>query len=89
MSEPIFQWQMINGKPITVGDATATPQAQALSVRFPFGGFVWNRPAAVLVERDGRTERIPIVDITRLIVWILAGAATAVAILSRRKRSKK
>ena len=52
--------------PIVVGDTRITPQAQAFSVRFPFGGFVWNRPTAVLVERDDLTERIPIVDVTRV-----------------------
>jgi hypothetical protein len=51
--------------PLVVGDTRMTPQAQAFSVRFPFGGFVWNRPTAVLVERDDLTQRIPIVDVTR------------------------
>lgn len=55
-----------SAEPIVVGDTRITPQAQAFSVRFPFGGFVWNRPTAVLVERDDRTERIPIVDVTRV-----------------------
>ena len=59
--------QTISGPSVTRGDLTVTPLAQALSIRLPFGGFVWNRPVAVLVERDGRLERITIVDITRLI----------------------
>jgi hypothetical protein len=51
---------------VTRGDTTVTPQTRVLTVRLPFGGFVWNRPVAVQVERDGRIERIPIVDFTRL-----------------------
>ena len=53
-----------------------TPQSQALSLRWPNGGFVWNRPVAVRVEKDGQVERVPIVDITRLaqvILWGLSG----------------
>ncbi len=89
MNKPMFQWQMVDGEPVVVGAVTVTPQAQALSLRFPFGGIVWNRPAAVLVEQDGRTERIPIMDVTRWAVWTLLGLGTAVAILSSSKRSKK
>ncbi len=55
-----------SAEPIVVGDTRITPQAQAFSIRFPFGGFVWNRPTAVLVERDDVTQRIPIVNVTRM-----------------------
>ncbi len=56
------QLQNTAADPVVVGDTRVTPQAQALVIRFPFGGFVWNRPTAVLVERDDMTRRIPIVD---------------------------
>lgn len=55
-----------SGDRVTIGGTTVTPQSQALTIRWPYGGFVWNRPVAVLVERDGRTERIPIVDVTHM-----------------------
>ncbi len=48
-----------------VGDTTLTPQSQVLTIRWPNGGWVWNRPVAVLVEQDGEVERLPIVDVTR------------------------
>jgi hypothetical protein len=54
------------GTPRTVGELTVTPEARALIIRLPTGGFVWNRPTAVLVERRGRVERIPIHDVTRI-----------------------
>lgn len=57
-----------SGDPVTVGGVTVTPQSQALVIRLPFFRFVWNRPLAVLVERDGRAERIPVVDVTRLVL---------------------
>jgi hypothetical protein len=69
----MFQLQTASGNPVTVGDVTLTPQSQALIVRWPSGGFVWNRPAAILVERGGQTERIPIVDVTRIVQLGLLG----------------
>jgi hypothetical protein len=62
----MLQWQTVSGDKVTVGDVTVTPQSRALTVRWPRGGLVWNRPVAVLVERGEETERIPIVDVTRL-----------------------
>jgi hypothetical protein len=53
-----------------VDDITVTPQAQALIVRWPRGGFVWNRPVAVTVERDGSRESMYVPDVTR---WVQAG----------------
>ena len=67
--------------PIVVGDTRITPQAQAFSVRFPFGGFIWNRPTAVLVERDDLTERIPIVDVTHVAQIALFGLIAAISVI--------
>jgi len=71
----IVQWQTISGNPVTVGDVSVTPQSQALTLRLPIGGFVWNRPVAVLVERgeSHHVERIPVVDVTRIIQLGLLG----------------
>ena len=68
----IIQYQTLSADPIVVGDTRVTPQTQTLSIRFPFGGMVWNRPAAVLVERDDVTQRIPILDVTR-VAQVVAG----------------
>jgi len=86
----MFQLQTASGNPVTVGDVTLTPQSQALIVRWPSGGFVWNRPAAILVERGGQTERIPIVDVTRIVQLGLLGFSWVFSIvvfikLTRRK----
>ena len=69
----IFQLETQTGEPLTVGNATITPQSQALIVRWPRGGFVWNRPIGVIVDRDGQTQRLPIVDVTRYATWTFAG----------------
>jgi hypothetical protein len=65
--------------PVTVGDVTVTPRARALVVRLPQGGFVWNRPTAVTVQRAGAVRQIPVVDVTRLLQLALLGLAAAIA----------
>jgi hypothetical protein len=75
-----------SAEPVTVGDLTVTPRSRALVVRLRNGGFVWNRPTAVLVERDGRTRRIPIVDVSRVLQVGLLGFAALIALLRPRER---
>jgi hypothetical protein len=86
-----LQIQTRTGEPLTSGGLVVRPQSQALVVRWPFGGFVWNRPIAVLVEHDGYTQRIPIIDRTRVITWTLYGLAAALSVImnmlaARRRR---
>ncbi len=73
--KPFIELKTKQGKTIRQGNVTITPQAQALTIRFPYGGFVWNRPVAVMVERDGRRERFPIFDVTRAAVLAMAGVS--------------
>jgi len=80
--KPRFQWETLTGEPIIVGDTTVTPNSHVLSIRLPFGGLVWNRPAAVVVERNGQTERIAILDVTRLAVWSILALSVAVTLLA-------
>ncbi len=70
-----------SAEPIVVGDTKITPQAQSFSVRFPWGGFIWNRPTAVLVERDDVTQRIPIVDVTRVAQIVLFGLVLSISVI--------
>ncbi len=90
----VFQLQTMSGAPIQAGEMVITPQSQALRIRLPFGGFVWNRPVAVLVARNGEVQRVPIVDTTRLIQLALLGltltfALAARVITTRRKESER
>ncbi len=74
-------WETTFGDTVTAGDVSATPQSQALRVRCPFGGWVWNRPVGVLVERDGEEEYVPVVDLTRLVQLSLYGIGLVCAVL--------
>jgi hypothetical protein len=85
----LFQVQTVSGQPVTVDSITVTPQSQALIVRLPIGGFVWNRPTAILVERDGTAKRFPIVDITRILQLWLLGFSLVLSIVSLVKFSQR
>jgi hypothetical protein len=89
-----IEWRTDSGSPVSVGDVTVTPQSQALIVHWPNGGFVWNRPVAVLVERGQEQECMRILDVTRilqvgLIVFsILLGIFTSkLRVRNRRNRN--
>ena len=86
MSEKIWQWEIQDGQSVTVGARTVTPRTQMFSLRLPFGGFVWNRPAAVLVEENGRFQRLPIPDVTRMIMLAAVVVSTAVTLLAWLKK---
>ena len=87
-----IKWQTVSGEAVTVGDVTVVPQSQALTLRWGrYGGLVWNRPAAILVERGDQTERIPIVDFTRaaqlgLLGFCLIFCMVAFVVPARRRR---
>ena len=78
----IFQRQTCSGDPVKAGDIIVTPQSEAISLRWPYGGLVWNRPVAVLVEKGGQTERIPIVDVTRAVQLGLLGLSVILSIIT-------
>jgi hypothetical protein len=92
LKDIVVQRQTISGSSVTVGDVTVTPQSQALIVRWPFGGFVWNRPVAILVERDGLhfVERMRVVDVTRIVQLGLLGLSLvlSIAVLGKSVRRK-
>jgi hypothetical protein len=81
--------ETVAGHPVAANGVTVTPVTQTLALRTPFGGLVWNRPVAVLVERGGQVKRIRIVDVTRAVqVGLLVSsiaACVAVAASARRK----
>ena len=64
-------WQTEPGQAIQIGEQIVTPYAQSLVIRWPNGGLVWSRPVALMVERPGSSERIPIRDLTRLLQIVL------------------
>ena len=86
----MLRWRTISGDPVIIGDVTVTPQSRALTIRWPRGGLVWNRPVGILVDRDEQTARIPIVDVTRMAQLGLLGLSLVfsmvIFVLSIRQR---
>ena len=86
----MLRWQTVSGDKVTAGDVTVTPQSRALTIRWPYGGLVWNRPVGILVERGEQAERIPIVDVTRMAQLGLFGLSLVfsmiIFVLSIRRR---
>ncbi len=73
------------GVPVVAGSVRVTPEARALVVRLPFGALAWNRPSAVIVERDGHAERLRVVDVTRIIQVALWGSALVLWLVVQRR----
>ena len=78
--------------PVTIGGTTLTGVSQALVVSVPVARFVWNRPTDILVENEGQTRRLRVVDVTRLAQLALYGfaiMATIVELIARRRRTPR
>ena len=80
----LFSQRVVDGAPLMQGDMRITPQAHVLTLQTPFGGLVWNRPSAVVVERNGEVTRIPILDATRVIQATLFACSLLVFAASQR-----
>ncbi len=83
-----IQLQTVQGTAVSTLHHTVIPESQALIIKFPFGGFVWQRPTAVLVQQGEQTERHPITDITRLATWSVLGASLLIPLILRLLRKQ-
>jgi hypothetical protein len=79
----IFEQHTMSAPTVVMQGLRVTPEATVLSLRLPFGGFVWSRPRAVLVEHAGQIKRVPIADVTRLVQLALWACALVCVWLSR------
>ena len=83
----------LTSPPITIPGAQIYIRSQAVQVGIPavHGGLIWNRPVATVVHTtDGQEKVIPILDFTRIILYILAGfcfISMFVLILLRSRKS--
>jgi len=85
--EPVFRWEVVTGEVMEVGDTRIKPQSRLLSIRLPWAALALNHPVAVLVERDGEVERVPILDPTRIAQGglLLLALLAAVRLLFKRR----
>lgn len=91
MQTPYFRIGTLSSPPIQSPHGQISLRSQFVQLRFPFlsGGFIWNRPAAVVVRAsNGEETSLPVVDVTRIILVTLTGlglAALLVSMLIKRK----
>jgi hypothetical protein len=78
----LIRQQKVSGPSMLVHDHRLTPQSHVLIIRFPWGTWVHHRPTALLVERNGHTDYLPIVDRTRRIQLWLFGMGVVISIVS-------
>ena len=87
-----IQWKTESTEPVVIDGQVVRLESQSFSINTPFGGYVWNRPNAVLVGQHGLTQRIPITDVTRTALWGLAGlgiiAPIFITIISKIRSNK-
>jgi len=76
-----IQLKTVQGTAVYTPQYTLIPESQALIIKFPYGGFVWQRPTAVLVQQGEQTQRHPITDVTRLVTWSIAAASVLLPLL--------
>ena len=80
MLKSLLRIETLTGQPVKVKGTQLRVRSQVLQLRFPFinGGLIWNRPVAVLVRTaDGQERILPIRDVTRTAMLVLAGLCFA------------
>ena len=73
------------GDPISVGDSKIIPLAKVAQLKIPgwFGGVIWNRPVAVVVQTDDDEEQVvPVRDITRVAQLAIFGSGLFIVLMA-------
>ena len=87
-----FRIETLTSPPITIPDGQLSIRTQVVQVNVPSinGGLIWHRPVATVVRTaDGQESIIPILDITRIVLFTLAGFCfTSIFVLMFLRRNK-
>ncbi len=59
------------GRAVEYGESSITPISKSLVIRFPFGGYILNRPTAIKVVQGNEEEMIPVIDVSRIALGAL------------------
>ena len=85
-----FHFGRRTGAPRQVGEFQVTPESLVLLAQVGNWGYVWNWPVAVTVVRHPgigftagpRGERHAVVDITRILLWIMAAITLLMLVIA-------
>jgi hypothetical protein len=75
MSTSLLRIETHTGQPIRIKDSELRVRSQVVQLRLPVanGGLIWNRPVAVLVSSSlGQEQLLPVPDLTRVVILMLA-----------------
>jgi hypothetical protein len=92
MPNSFLRVETLTGQPTKINNTELRVRSQVIELRLPVanGGLIWNRPVAVIVRTsDGQEKILPVPDLTRIAILILAGLSFAsmfLLIFFRRKR---
>ncbi len=87
---PLISYTEKTGSPLEVSGKKITPLNRVLQISAPGlpAGLIWNRPSALLVaDEQGQEYRLPVTDVTRMVIWGLLGAGLVFALLARISRN--
>jgi len=91
MTDSLIRFETSNSPPIIAGGRKIILQSRALRIRLPFGGFVWNRPSAVLTQTtEGHNYVTMVQDVTRIaqaLIFALGFADAIFITLAARKNT--
>jgi hypothetical protein len=80
----------VEGSCLRAGRRAITPLAMTLILRCGRGYYIHSRPYAVVVEEEGRTSRVRVTDMTRLVqAAIMVGAVVCACGLLARTHVRK
>ena len=76
------QYETSFGQSVDTGEIVVTPISRVLILTLPFYNLVWNRPVAVIVDQDGSSKKLPIVNVTLLLQVAMLAIGFSAAILT-------
>ena len=90
-----FKLEKLQGEPIQAGNARVTPFSRRLSLGWPVWlsaskgfAFIYQKPAAVRIEQDGKVSEIPVRDYQNMIIvffMLISVVFVTIALFSSRK----
>jgi hypothetical protein len=63
------------------GDFQVNPQSRVVQLSGSGWGWVWNQPTGVVIRQKDEEHRIPVINFTRIITFLLYGVSVFLVVL--------
>lgn len=63
------------------GDFQVNPQSRVVQLSGSSWGWVWNQPTGVVIRQKDEEHRIPVINFTRIITFLLYGVSVFLVVL--------